>query len=203
MVYDSEPRAKNDAGKYMHAKCAEEHARGEAEEMQRLEEQFFVKICAREQAWTPRSQATVRRQAVRTARMYWQQKNGRPAPGAWGKTLDEALPAPSPFDYVEAPRPLPNVNEHEQRFAEFEQKAKAKQAIKFSDIPWPDAEMFAACLMQAPDEEQMKKISKDWSRRWHPDSWSRYRLEPEDHERIQEAVLRVSMMVNAERAKVV
>jgi len=144
----------------------QEHARGEAEEMQRLEEQFFVQICAREQAWTSRSQATVRRQAVRTARMYWQQMNGRPAPGAWGKTLDEALPAPSPFDYVEAPRPLPNVNEHERRFAEFEQKAKAKQAIKFSDIPWPNAEMFAACLMQAPDEEQMNKISKDWSRRW-------------------------------------
>ena len=134
----------------------------EEEEMKRLEEQFFVKICAREQAWTPQTQEKVRNQAVKTARRYWERRNGRPAPGGPVSDADCSY-TPSPFDYFEAPRPLPNVDEHEMKFAEFEAKAKAKQYIKFTDIPWPDAEMFAACLLKSQD---LAKTSKNWSRRW-------------------------------------
>jgi len=177
----------------LHAKELED-----LEEVKRLEEAFFVKICAREQAWTPRSHERVRKQATRTAHRYWQAVNKRLPPGVNETACCDAS-EPSPLDYVEAPRPAPDVSAYERRFAVFEQRAKAKETIKFSDVPWPDAEMFAACLMKSQNEEHLRKTSKQWARRWHPDSWSRYNLDPTDREKLEETVLKVSMMIQAQR----
>ena len=58
---------------------------------------------------------------------------------------------------------------------EFERKAKAKHLVEPKEIPWPSLALFKERLRQcscSPARDQLSKIAKEWSVRWHPDKWS-------------------------------
>lgn len=170
----------------------------EEDRMKMLEEQYFVKICAREGASTALELEAVRRQAYTTARMLLEREKGS---GSIGQAARGSSDIPSPFDYAEdlqsRLQTVVNCEAHERQFAEFERKAKAKDLIRLCDIPFPNSNLLNACLLES--SEPMNKTSKNWSRRWHPDTWAKYNLDEAEREHIESAVLKVSMMIQEKR----
>jgi len=86
---------------------------------------------------------------------------------------------------------------HEEKYAAFEIKAKAKIAVPFDDIPWP----FCNDRLLLPTGGDTRKSIKVWSRRWHPDTWVKYEFPEGDRSKVLERVLEVSKDINAALAK--
>ncbi len=94
--------------------------------------------------------------------------------------------------------------EYEALYNAFENLARSKkEEVTYGAVPWPakggSAEFVIDCnadLMQL-DAAEKRKLVLQWSRRWHPDTWAKYKLAPAEREAILSRVQEVSKKINA------
>ena len=75
---------------------------------------------------------------------------------------------------------------------------KEQSIVKSSDIPWPEAgdesPLPGASSMNAGE---LKVALRDLQRRWHPDKWSKFKLNSGERESILRRVVAISQTINA------
>jgi hypothetical protein len=86
--------------------------------------------------------------------------------------------------------------DYESKYERFETQAKAGVCIRYDDVPFPNMAMLKD-MARKLDVPMQRKVIKTWSRRWHPDTWARYRLEDAERGRIMDRVLEESKEINA------
>ena len=94
--------------------------------------------------------------------------------------------------------------EYETLYNAFEYLAKSKkEQITYGAVPWPakggSAEFVILCNADASQlaAAEKRKLVLQWSRRWHPDTWAKYKLAPAEREAILSRVQEVSKKINA------